>query len=40
MLHSRTLNIKINRLNEAALRIVCSDYTSLFNEKGFFSGKV
>ena len=31
MLHSRTLNNKINRLHERALRIVYSDYKSLFN---------
>ena len=28
MLHSRTLNSKINRLHERALRIVRSDYKS------------
>ena len=31
MLNSRTLNIKINRLHERALRIVYSDYKSSFN---------
>ena len=31
MLHSTTLNIKINRLYEQALRIVYCDYKSLFN---------
>ena len=31
MLHSRTLNNKINRLHERALRIVYSDYKSSFN---------
>ena len=31
MLHSRTLNDKINRLHERALRIVYSDYKSSFN---------
>ena len=30
--HSRTLNNKINRLYERALRIVYSDYKSLFCE--------
>ena len=37
MLHSRTLNNKINRLHERSLRIVYSDYKSSFNtllEKG------
>ena len=37
MLHSRTLNNKINHLHESALRIVYSDYKSSFNtllEKG------
>ena len=41
MLHSRTLNNKINRLHERALRIVYSDYKSSFNtlleKDGFFS---
>ena len=31
MLHSRTLNNKINRFHEKALRIVYSDYKSSFN---------
>ena len=31
MLHSRTLNNKINCLHERALRIVYSDFKSLFN---------
>ena len=31
MLHSRTLNNKINRLHERALRVVYSDYKSSFN---------
>ena len=31
MLHSTTLNIKINRLYEQALRIVYCDYKSSFN---------
>ena len=31
MLHSRTLNNKINFLHETALRIVYSDYKSSFN---------
>ena len=31
MLHSRTLNNKINHLHERALRIVYSDYKSSFN---------
>ena len=31
MLHSRTLNNKINRLHERPLRIVYSDYKSSFN---------
>ena len=31
MLHARTLNNKINRLHERALRIVYSDYKSSFN---------
>ena len=31
ILHSRTLNNKINRLHKRALRIVYSDYTSSFN---------
>ena len=32
MLHSRTLNNKINRIQERALRTVYSDYNSSFNE--------
>ena len=32
MFHSRTLNNKINRLHERALRIVYSDYKSSFCE--------
>ena len=32
MLHSRTLNSKINRIHERALRTVYSDYNSSFNE--------
>ena len=32
MFHSRTVNNKINRLHERALRIVYSDYKSLFCE--------
>ena len=32
MIHSRTLNYKINRLHERALRIVHSDYKSSFCE--------
>ena len=32
MLHSRTLNNKINRIHERAMRIVYSDYNSSFNE--------
>ena len=32
MLHSRTLNNKINRIHERALRTVYSDYNSSFNE--------
>ena len=32
MLHSRTLNNKINRLHDRALRIFYSDYKSLFCE--------
>ena len=32
MLHSRTLNNKINRIQERALRTVYSDYNSPFNE--------
>ena len=32
MLHSRTLNNKINRIYERALRIVYSEYNSSFNE--------
>ena len=32
MLHSRTLNYKINRIHERALRTVYSDYKSSFNE--------
>ena len=32
MLHSRTLNNKINRILERALRTVYSDYNSSFNE--------
>ena len=32
MFHSRTLNNKINRLHEKALRIVCGDYKSKFDE--------
>ena len=31
MLHSRSLNDKINRLHESALKIVYSDYKSSFN---------
>ena len=31
MLHSRSLNNKINRLHERALKIVYSDYKSSFN---------
>ena len=31
MLHSRSLNDKINRLHERALKIVYSDYKSSFN---------
>ena len=31
MLHSRTLNNKINRLHERVLRIACSDYKSSSN---------
>ena len=30
MLHSRTINNKINHLHERALRIVCSDFKSSF----------
>ena len=30
MFHSRTINNKINRLHERALRIVCSDFKSSF----------
>ena len=40
MFLSRTLNNKINRLNENALRIVYGDYESKFNElleDGYFS---
>ena len=32
MLHSRTLNNKINRIHETALRTVYSDYNSSFHE--------
>ena len=32
MLHSRTLNSKINRIHERALRTVYSDCNSSFNE--------
>ena len=32
MLHSRTLNNKINRIHERALRAVYSDYNSSFNK--------
>ena len=32
MLHSRTLNNKINRIHERALRTVYADYNSSFNE--------
>ena len=32
MLHSRTLNYKISRIHERALRTVYSDYNSSFNE--------
>ena len=32
MFHSRTLNNKINRIHERALRTVYSDYNSSFNE--------
>ena len=32
MFHSRTLNNKINRIHERALRTVYSDYNSFFNE--------
>ena len=32
MFHSRTLNNKINRLHEKALRIVYGDYKSKFDE--------
>ena len=32
MFHSRTLNNKINRIREKALRTVHSDYNSSFNE--------
>ena len=32
MLHSRTLNNKINRIHDRALRIVYSDYNSSFNK--------
>ena len=32
MLHSRTLNNKINRIYERALRTVYSDYNSSFNK--------
>ena len=32
MLHSRTLNNKINRIHERALRTVYSDYNSSFSE--------
>ena len=32
MLHSRTLNNKVNRIHERALRTVYSDYNSSFNE--------
>ena len=32
MFHSRTLNNKINRLHEKALRIVYGDYKSQFDE--------
>ena len=32
MLHSRTLNNKINRIHKSTLRIVYSDYNSSFNE--------
>ena len=42
MLHSRTLNNKINRIHERALRTVYSNYNSSFNEivddkDGFFT---
>ena len=41
MLHSRTLNKKINRIHETASRTVYSDYNSSFNElldkDGFFT---
>ena len=33
MFHSRTLNNKINRLQEKALRIVYGDYKSKFDEQ-------
>ena len=32
MLHSRTMNNKINRVHERALRLVYSDHASFFNE--------
>ena len=32
MLHSRTLNSKINRIHEIALRTVYFDYNPSFNE--------
>ena len=32
MFHSRTINNKINRLHERALRLVYSDYNSNFDE--------
>ena len=32
MFHSRRLNNKINNVHEKALRIVCSDYNSTFQE--------
>ena len=41
MFHSRTINNKINRLHERALRIVCSDFKSSFEglllKDNFFS---
>ena len=41
MLHSRTLNYKVNRIRERELRTVYSDYKSslneLFNKDGFFT---
>ena len=32
MLHSRTLNNKVNHIHERALKIIYSDYKSYFNE--------